>query len=179
MGLRLIEADRFLPLAILTALATFNRETACSLVALYALYHLGNWRRRAPYMAALAAVWALCYGALRWGIGYRPHVISFAEVIDFNIRLSRLPHTASAWFLFFGAFWVFFAFGLPSIDRRWRRSLLAFVLFLLVCLVTTCWWETRVWTSFLGLLVLPICAGLERRAARAATSPPAAERTCA
>lgn len=179
VALGLIERDRLLPLAILTALATFNRETACFLVAIYALYHAGDWRRRIPHTAALAAVWALCYGALRWGIGYRPHVISFAEVIDFNFRFSRLPHTASAWFLFFGVFWVFFASGLRWIDSRWKRSLLAFVLFLMVCLVTTCWWETRVWTSFLGLLMLPICAALERWSLRAATSPSAAERTCA
>lgn len=161
IALPLIERDRLLPLAILTAVATFNRETACFLVAIYGLYHAGDWHRRIPHVALLASVWAACYGALRLTIGHRPHVISLAEVIHLNFLPSRLAHTASAWFLFFGIFWVFFALGLRWIDRRWRRSLLAFVLFLLVCLPTTCWWETRVWTSFLGLLVLPVCASLE------------------
>jgi len=171
VALRLIERDRFLPLALLTAVATFNRETACFLVAIYGLYHAGDWRRRLLPTMALGGVWALSYGALRWWIGYRPHVISLAEVIDLNFRPSRLAHTASAWFLFLGVFWVFFAYGLRWVDLRWRRALLAFVLFVLVCLPATCWWETRVWTSFLGLLALPVCAALKQWEAPGAYEP--------
>lgn len=167
-GLLAIYRRRYWLVALLTALATLNRETAVfiPLAFLFSNVDLGGspgvrlagdkkWLR---LCAAYILIWAVVYGALRLSLGGTPHMYTLGGIWAYNTAKHNILYTPENVILFLGAFWAFAAMGYRYAPVFLKRVAPVIPLYLLTILVLGAWKEVRLLMPLYPLLVaLGLC----------------------
>ena len=151
-----MDGQRF-RIAVLLAVAAFNRETALFLVMLY-LAVAGLGRRDVVFsLACLAMVTSILVGIRLWtGLGPRFYTVSFLW------QLNRMPVnywiTAAQTPAFLGAFWLFAALGWRHAPSFIRRSAIIVPPYVLAFAIWGLWHWTRAWMTLYPIFVpLALC----------------------
>lgn len=127
-------------LAVLIALATFNRETAIFLVMLY--FVTSDFSRKAlAWTAGYAAIWTVIYGAVRLVGGDADRYWTIERVYQTNLSQPNLAVFNIT--LLLGAFWVFALLGWRHAPAFVRRTTLVVPAYLGTVAVWGIWWEVR------------------------------------
>ena len=168
-GLLAIFRKRYWLIAVITAVATLNRETAVfiPLAFLFSNVDLGGgapggrfadgkkWLR--PCVAYFL-VWAVVYGALRLSLGSTPHMYTLRGIWAYNTSRRNIFFTPENVILFLGAFWVFGAMGYRHAPAFLKRVAPIIPLYLLTILVLGAWREVRLLMPLYPLMVaLGLC----------------------
>lgn len=165
-----IQRDRFKSLIALVVIGTFNRETTCFVVLLYALYWWYSGSKYIFKVGVLSVTWLFVFSAIRLIIGPRPFVHDFSAVVNYNVSVGALVHTSVAWMMFLGPFWYCLFRGVGTLDRRSKQAMLSLVAFGSIFVFEGCWWETRPWMSFYCIVLPPMCIMLNQFVLQSATT---------
>jgi hypothetical protein len=152
--------------ALLTGIATLNRETGLFVPVFYAAALPGPWRerRRLASILALELVWLAVFVGLRLARGLKPHPtdIAFHARVNFQaFMLLRSSVTIAAFFsMNFAAL-----FGWRRAPQAIKRCLLIVPAYAALVLLFSIWREVRLWLP-LSCVLLPFSlAGIESLAA--------------
>jgi len=127
-------------LAVLIALATFNRETAIFLVLLY--FVTSDFSARAWMQTALyGSVWAVCYGIVRIVGGDADRYWTIERVWRTNMTQPQLALVNAT--LLSGVFWLLAALGWRHAPPFVRRTTLIIPAYLVTIALWGIWWEVR------------------------------------
>jgi len=127
-------------LAILIAVATFNRETSIFLVLLY-LVTSDLSRRAWMHTAFYGGVWAACYGLVRIVGGDADRYWTLERVWRTNLSQPQLAVVNAT--LLLGVFWLLAALGWRHAPPFVRRTALVVPAYVLTIALWGIWWEVR------------------------------------
>ena len=131
---------RWVWLAVLIAVATFNRETAIFLVLLY--FVTSDFSARAwGWTVLYAAIWATCYGIVRFVGGEADRYWTLERVWRTNMSQPQLAVVNAT--LLLGVFWLFAALGWRHAPLFVRRTAFVIPAYLLTIALWGIWWEVR------------------------------------
>ena len=178
IALGLIRKGRALLLAVVTVIATLNRETAIFIPFAFLIANFGVLRKtldgsivRCPTVARLVVLtlcWALVYGGVRLAEGDAPRVITVPEMWTLNIKPENLLRTLTQ-HCFFGV--LLYPLALLGYRRapRFARELTIIIPFYMALLALfSLWWEVRLLMPLYPILlplalsaVFPVRPGLD------------------
>ncbi|MFI5370371.1 MAG: hypothetical protein ACHQ52_02360 [Candidatus Eisenbacteria bacterium] len=159
---------RYWLLALITAVATLNRETGIFIPLAFLLSNvdIGSSRRdRAPGVrqwpalcAGYVLLWAFVYGALRVMRGETPHMYGLGEIWAANTAKHNLVNTPLHIILFLGAFWAFAAMGYRHAPAFLKRVTWVVPPYVITSAMFGMWWEVRLLMPLYPILVgLGLC----------------------
>ena len=141
--------------AILTAVATLNRETGLFVPILYILAEPGVLRslRKALTLAVQLGVWGVFFGGLRIVVGWRPHPTDIRFHLSYNITLHGIAHAAAAVLGFLGLAWLVGLLNTQNTPVVLKRLRWALLLYFPTIALFSLWFEVRLWMPMLPILV--------------------------
>lgn len=150
-----IREERLVLLALLTLIATLNRETGIFIV-FFVLTVAPLDRRHLRSAAVLLAIWAATFWGLRWYAGDAPRFFDLQTTWHGNTHtLEQLAIAATSWILLLGAFWLYAAMGISRAPAFVRRTALVLPAYALTILVWGTWVEVRLWLPMYPV-ILPL-----------------------
>lgn len=169
MDLAVRPRPRWLPYAIVSAVASLNRETwLFSLIGAGAHALIARTRRDLFGLAAAAIASIAVLAGVRAVYGIRPYHYAMWQYAT-NVKLLLMAGSfrssvgQAIWFAGSGAFAVWLTFALAGL-ARYRAFVLAFVgSLLVVSFFISNWYETRIFNSAYVVLIVSIAGGLAAR----------------
>lgn len=144
----------FIAYAVITALASLNRETGLLFAGCFALYFADQWRTRGYWVRVivLAGIWAAITLALHLAYGSAPHVLGLLGTFQHNMDVLTESVFASVILL---PLWVLTAVNVRRADKRLQRLLWCAGAYVLTIIVGGTWSEVRLLLTAFPL-ALPI-----------------------
>ncbi len=171
-GLLCIRDRLYVLLALIVALASFNRETAVFIPLAFLVCAIGengtdnendesgakrahdlSRRRFILLFAAYVAIWAVVFFGLRWFFGEGPRIVSVRELLARNTIRPAIFRTAVHLALIFGAFWLFAIFGFRRSPPFVKRTVLLAPAYLVVIALWGVWYEVRLLMPLYAIVV--------------------------
>jgi len=185
-GLLAIHRRRHWLLALITAVATLNRETAIfiPLAFFFSNVDLGGSAgssiarvRKWPILCAgYIFIWAFVYGALRVFRGATPHMYTLGEIWTHNMDKYTMLYSPGSIVLFLGAFWAFAAMGYRHAPIFLKRVAWITPLYVITIVLFGMWNQVRLLMPLYSILVPLGLSYVYRNDAKAAASTEAANR---
>jgi hypothetical protein len=195
-GLLCIRDRLYVLLALIVALASFNRETAVFIPLAFLVCAIGengtnagngesgahgasgagdahdiSRRKLILLFAAYVAIWGAVFFGLRWFFGEGPRVVSARELLARNTIRPALFRTSVHLALIFGAFWVFAALGFRRSPAFVKRTVLLAPAYLVAIALWGVWYEVRLLMP-LYAIVVPLGLSFLYRDCDALHAPP-------
>ncbi len=152
-GLLCVRDRRHIMLALIVALASFNRETAVFIPLAFLVGTAGgngesdmgglSGRKSALLFACYAVLWAGILLGLRLSLGEGPRVVSVGELLARNTIKPALFRTIVQVGLIFGAFWIFAVLGFRRAPAFVKRTVLLAPAYLVAIALWGVWYEVR------------------------------------
>ncbi len=162
-GLWLIAKKKFLPLIVLIAVGTLNRETTLLLVIAsflawiplpkfwkaFQTCFVKEWRNS----LILLLIWSALFGSLTWAYHDLPRTISLSQILTKNLDPASLALTTRQLFLFLGLFWIFVVLGFKHSPSFLKRMTLLLPIYLLLLIPYAMWFEVRLLMTIYPILI--------------------------
>jgi hypothetical protein len=155
LALLAIERGEYGRVAIITAVASLNRETALLLPLAVGTVELGRHGLRAATRAAApsAIVWVTIYGGLRLARGAAPRERPLIEIFSMNMQPHQLALSLAAWVAFLGLMWYWAASGLRRAPQTVRHAAAIIPVHVGLVIAFGLWIEVRVLTTLLPIII--------------------------
>ncbi len=155
LALLWIREERHVLLALLTLIATLNRETGI-FVVFFLLAVAPLDRRHVRSAATLLTIWAATFWGLRWYAGDAPRFFDLRTTWHGNTHtIEQLMIAATSWLLMLGALWLYAVMGISRAPAFVRRSALVLPAYALTILMWGAWVEVRLWLPMYPV-ILPL-----------------------
>jgi len=155
-----IRRKRFVTVAVLVAIASFNRETALFIPAAFVLLTTAEssaiWpANRDVWLksVSLLAIWAVIFVGLRLTRGSAPPLQPLSDLFRWNRDPESVRRAITNWTLFLGAFWIFAMRALRSAPPPLRRLALLIPPYIATVLVWGVWFEVRLLMTLYAVIV--------------------------
>ncbi len=144
----LILIDRYKWVALIVAVAAFNRETAIFLVLAYVATYPREWKR----WGGLVLIYAAITAGLHLWLGYTPHVLGFEGTIRYNLGTISNAAFVNALLL---PLWILVILGYRCAPTVLKRLCWVALLYAASVVIGGAWEEVRLWMIVFPL-VLPV-----------------------
>lgn len=168
-ALLLIYKRRLGLLALLTLLASLNRETAVFIPFAFLFANLDvvnifcgrkkiQWKA-VFYFVAIFSEWAVIFLGLRYFLGIAPYVLTIGKIISLNLTRSRLFYTVINGGLFLGGFWILTVLGFRHAPSFIKRVTFLVPFYLATVMIWGLWNEVRLLMPLYPILIpLGLCS---------------------
>jgi hypothetical protein len=150
-------------LGVVIAVASFNRETAIFIPAVFGIHLLRDlfekhrfYKRDLPqwlWGAGYVIIWLVIFLGLRTVFGNSPHVVSLSQQLSRNLDRANIYKSITAVFLFFGLFWILIPRGYPAAPKFIKTTAWILPFYIATYILWNLWYETRVFMTMYPVVV--------------------------